>query len=301
MFSIILPVFNKEKYINNTVNSILNQTFKDFELIIIDDGSTDKSIEIIQSIIDRRIKVFTQKNSGVSIARNKGISLAEKEYIAFIDADDFWDSRFLETINELIMFYPSAGAFFSDYQLVENIKETVILKKEIKASKKLLIKNYFKYVIENNKAMWTSCVIVKKKVLNDMGGFPEKISRGEDVHLWTSIALYYDIAYTSYIGAYYNRGVEDSLTRGDFELEKSFANTAEEFLNKNIELVDDQKSFYEYMMTYVLSKAKYKIKNCRNREARKILKKYRNTDNKKLLLVLYILSYLPNVFVKRLL
>ena len=92
MFSIVIPNFNTEKYIANTISSVLNQTFKNWELIIIDDGSTDTSVIVINQFIrkDSRIRLFRQKNLGVSTARNRGVSLSRNNFIAFLDSDDLW-------------------------------------------------------------------------------------------------------------------------------------------------------------------------------------------------------------------
>ena len=96
--SVIMPVYNTEKYLKYSIESILNQSFKDFEFIIINDGSTDNSLNIIKeySTRDNRIKIVDQENSGVSISRNKGIINSIGEYVAFVDADDIWELNKLE-------------------------------------------------------------------------------------------------------------------------------------------------------------------------------------------------------------
>lgn len=94
--SIVMPVYNKEKYIKNAIESVISQTFKDWELIIIDDGSVDNSYEICKQFSDERIHVYHTKNQGVSIARNYGMSLARGEYITFIDGDDTVSENYLK-------------------------------------------------------------------------------------------------------------------------------------------------------------------------------------------------------------
>src|SRR4028118_491035 len=88
--SVIIPVYQVEKYIAAAVQSVLEQTYKDFELLIIDDGSTDRSLEICQQFSDPRIKIIRQQNQGVCAARNTGIRHAQTEYLAFLDGDDLW-------------------------------------------------------------------------------------------------------------------------------------------------------------------------------------------------------------------
>jgi glycosyltransferase involved in cell wall biosynthesis len=94
--SVIIPVYNGEKTIKQTVESVLNQTFRDFELLIINDGSQDATLEIIQAINDERIQVFSYQNSGVSASRNRALTKAKGEFISFIDADDLWTPNKLE-------------------------------------------------------------------------------------------------------------------------------------------------------------------------------------------------------------
>ena len=104
LVSIIIPCFNSEKFIENTLNSVLKQTYKNFEVIVIDDGSKDKSAEIIRqmSCYDARIRYIYQSNSGVSIARNNGIINSSGNYIAVLDSDDIWFNNHLETSLEIL-------------------------------------------------------------------------------------------------------------------------------------------------------------------------------------------------------
>ena len=99
--SVVIPLYNKAPYIDRALRSVLAQTFQDFEVIIVDDGSTDGGAKIVKSTTDKRIKLIQQKNSGVSAARNRGIQESKSKLIAFLDADDEWKSRFLEVILRL--------------------------------------------------------------------------------------------------------------------------------------------------------------------------------------------------------
>ena len=101
MISIIIPAYNAADYLAQTIESVLNQTYSDFELILIDDGSTDRTREIIKDYQckDARIKYFYKENGGVSSARNLGLQKATGDFVSFLDSDDLWDRRFLESIN----------------------------------------------------------------------------------------------------------------------------------------------------------------------------------------------------------
>lgn len=116
--SVVIPLYNKEQYIERTIISILSQTFQDFEIIIVDDGSTDGSVERAETWADDRIKVLKMEHKGASAARNKGILAATAELITFIDADDEWKPGFLEKIIYLKDKYPECGAYATSYEIV---------------------------------------------------------------------------------------------------------------------------------------------------------------------------------------
>ena len=115
MISIVIPLYNKEKQIVAALQKVFEQTYQDFEVIIVDDGSTDGSISEVNKFSDSRVRLISQENAGVSMARNKGIENAKGKYIAFLDADDEWDSQYLEEQINLINRYPQCDIFASNY------------------------------------------------------------------------------------------------------------------------------------------------------------------------------------------
>lgn len=204
-FSIIIPLFNKEKYIQNTIESVLKQSFQDFEIVIINDGSTDNSLFIINHFKDERIKIVTQKNRGVASARNKGIELAEGKIIAFLDADDNWLPNHLQEIFELSEEKIECGMFCSRYtiKIKENHFEKVSFKNNIADNYKGIVEDFFKTSLKNRVAL-TSALAVKKEVFEKIGLFNESYSNGEDTNLWIKIALNYKIAITNKVTCIYN-------------------------------------------------------------------------------------------------
>ena len=118
MFSVVIPLYNKADYINKSIESVLNQSFVDFELIVVDDGSTDTSAEIAQSFLTDDHKLIRQQNTGVSAARNTGVANARHELIAFLDADDWWEPDFLQEMKFLIESHPEAGLYSSNFYTV---------------------------------------------------------------------------------------------------------------------------------------------------------------------------------------
>lgn len=206
MISIVIPLYNKSKSIEHTLQSILNQTYSDFEVIIVDDGSTDNSIEIVSSIKDPRIKFFKQKNQGVSAARNSGVEKASCDLVAFLDADDEWDSDYLETQVNLIHTYPEASVFGTNYRFKDsdgNISNT-ILKHINWDNTSGILTNYFEVASFSHVPVWSSAVVIRKEALLCIGGFPVGIKSGEDLLTWARLAVKYKIAYHVEPKATYN-------------------------------------------------------------------------------------------------
>lgn len=198
-FSIIIPLYNKELYIERSISSVLNQTFKNFELIVVDDGSTDNGPNIVKNILDKRIYLIQQENKGVSSARNKGIDASKYEFIAFLDADDEWKPEFLETILKLVNKYPDAGAYATAYcsDNGKNISTEFNISFTNTYDKEYLINNYFKISSEGRPLLCSSSsVMVPKKTIVAVGNFSTDAWWGEDLDMWGRIALKYPIAFS---------------------------------------------------------------------------------------------------------
>jgi len=207
MFSVVLPLYNKENEILDTVNSVLQQTVRDFELIVVNDGATDGSVRIVEAISDPRIAIVHKQNSGVSSARNTGIARATAPYIAFIDGDDHWEPDFLETINDLINEYPEAAIFGTAFAGRANGKITHIYA----GDKEGILNNYFESCI-GRFLIHSSAVCVKREVFDKVPPFNECMTHGEDVDMWGRLAKHFKVAVSTQIKAYYNRNVENSAS-----------------------------------------------------------------------------------------
>lgn len=208
MISIIIPLYNKAHQIRNTLASVLLQTYRDFELIIVDDGSTDDSIAEVQKFDDGRIRVIHQRNSGVSAARNRGIKEAKYDLIAFLDADDEWKPDYLDTQNRLAQKYPECSVFACNYEFHNSkgqITPTIIRKLSFKSDTGILT-NYFEVASISHPPLWTSAVVVRKKAIESVGGFPIGIKSGEDLLTWARLAVKFKIAYNRTPLAIYNLG-----------------------------------------------------------------------------------------------
>ena len=261
MFSVIIPLYNKAPYIRKALESVLAQTYTDYELIVVDDGSTDGSAEIAEAMLNEAIRqqgykakgmedevegerleakgtenseadtpAFTpytlhstptessrliasspyrllrQQNAGVSAARNAGVAQAHAEYIAFLDADDWWEPTYLERMAQLINDYPDAGLYASNYVYYKPGKTHVALNIPTGYI------NYPKAYYESDAMpVWTGAAMIPRKVYDEMGGFSLGIKLGEDFLLWSKIALHYPVAFLNEPLAWYNNDVPATL------------------------------------------------------------------------------------------
>lgn len=213
MISVIIPLYNKETTIKRTIESVLNQTFQDFEIVVIDDGSTDHSVEVVGAISDPRIRLINQPNAGVSAARNAGIMASRYDYVAFLDADDEWDSDFLETINSLISKFPTASVFATNYRFSnqDNVITPTIIR-GLKTNEPSIIDNYFQIVSNSHPLVCSSAVAIRKEAIDSIGGFPKGIKAGEDLLTWARLASRYPVAYDPTPHSTFN--IEDAVFTG---------------------------------------------------------------------------------------
>jgi len=206
-FSVVIPLYNKEKFVENTLKSVLNQSFKDFEIIIIDDGSSDNSFNIVKRINDSRIKLFSHENHGLSFSRNCGIKKAKANYIAFMDADDLWQIDFLSSIFKLITIYTDLHVFATNYSSFYKDQEPNLNSEAINDNE--LIDNYF----ERCKNVYASSSLVcHKSVFETIGYFNENVNYGEEEDFAIRCFLQYNLAYCKTIKAYRLDGIENQLT-----------------------------------------------------------------------------------------
>jgi glycosyltransferase involved in cell wall biosynthesis len=198
MFSVVIPLYNKEQYISRTIQSVLDQTFQDFEIVIVNDGSTDGSVAELEKFDDERIHLVHQDNAGVSAARNRGIEKAKYELIAFLDADDLWEKDFLETMVMLKNNYEKCSIFAVNYkiQAQDNSTKSIIINGLPEGFKKGILHSYFQIASQSDPILWTSSIVVKKEAIESIGGFPLGIHAGEDLLTWARLASRFDIAYT---------------------------------------------------------------------------------------------------------
>lgn len=204
MISIAIPLYNKANTIERTVASVLAQTVSDWELIVIDDGSSDNGPALVKRFDDSRIRLVTQANAGVSAARNHGVELASSTVVAFVDADDYWDSEHLANLGQLVSQFPDASIFASAYFMVDEegqVRKTR-LHDEQKDSEAMKMSNYFADALAGDPPICSSAVAVNKLAFSQVGGFPLGIKAGEDLITWARLACVGDVAYSRHATAY---------------------------------------------------------------------------------------------------
>lgn len=193
-FSVVIPLYNKQNFIETTLQSLLIQNFVDFEVLIINDGSTDSSEFIVKQFSDDRIKYFVQENQGVSAARNVGIYNSSADYICFLDADDFWYSNFLQSMRDIILKFPEQHVFASAIE-IETSKNIFKPQYSIQKTSEFELVDYFEASLKES-VIWTGSTVFHKSVFEKSGHFDKDIRSGEDIDLWIRIGLLYPILFS---------------------------------------------------------------------------------------------------------
>ncbi|WDF64698.1 glycosyltransferase family 2 protein [Flavobacterium sp. KACC 22763] len=275
-FSIIIPLYNKENFIENTIQSVLNQTFQDFEIIVVNDGSTDKSEEKLLQFKDPRIQYFIKKNKGVSATRNYGIEKANADFIAFLDADDYWHPTFLETIYTNISKLPNQKVFSAAIEF-ETSKKVISAQYSIsKTNDDFEIVNYFKASLKET-VLCTSCSVFHKSIFEEIGHFDTKIKSGEDTDLWIRIGLVYPVVFSWKVLARYiydpkslskdKRLIKEKMDFSKFEIAEQTNSNLKRFLDLNrfslaikSKLAGEKTLFYKYYNAIDLENLSWKKK-----------------------------------------
>jgi glycosyltransferase involved in cell wall biosynthesis len=198
MISVIIPLYNKASTIVKTVQSVLTQTHTSFELVVIDDGSTDNGIEQLSTVADPRVRVIRQANAGVAAARNRGAQLACSEWVAFLDADDLWEPNHLENLVQLRTTYPDAVLYATAYSVLgETGRKRPIRLRDSRSTQPFgLMANYFEDILAYEHPINSSSVMLRRDALQAAGGFPVGVQSGEDLILWARLACAGAIAYS---------------------------------------------------------------------------------------------------------
>ena len=201
LVSIILPTYNRANLIPDAINSILAQTYQNWELIIWIDGSTDNTREVLSSYDDHRIKIFSDKNHGMSYALNNAVKASRSEYIAFLDDDDQWTDNKLSHQMTTLLNSPEIDLIFGNFCNINKANGKVGLGfeqnaiamrylkyKKVQNNSFLITDNFLKSISINNFIAFDS-VIIRKKVIEKVGSFNESLRNGQDFEYWWRLAI----------------------------------------------------------------------------------------------------------------
>lgn len=195
--SIIMPLYNKENLVLSSIASVQAQTFSDWELVVVDDGSSDAGPEQVAALDDARIRQIRQANGGVSAARNRGIAEARCELLAFLDADDCWQADYLQAIVALARDFPQARWFATSY-LIRHPRDgeyQARLRGVPTGFQRGVLDDYFSLAVVSDPPVNSSVVSIFRSAIEDIGGFPEGIASGEDLLTWARLAARFPLAY----------------------------------------------------------------------------------------------------------
>jgi len=298
LISVIIPLYNKGPYVERAIQSVLTQSIQDFEIIVVEGGSTDNSLEVVRKFDDPRLHVITQVDKGVSAARNEGVHIAESDFIAFLDADDEWMLDFIETLLRLKDNYPDTGVYFTAIKEkgLDNDEKSHTYSCVPFEGWEGVIENYFQALVHGDPLYYPSSLALRKDVFLDNGGFTQGAAWGEDQDLCGRIALRKSIAFSSNICSIIYK--TDEYARA---MRKRIAITEEHPFIKPAQKAISEGKVPDYLMTdlknwinlLVLFSVKYNLNAGNPDSARNILKRNRieGISRKKMWLVFW--SFMP--------
>ncbi|MHB9155431.1 MAG: glycosyltransferase family 2 protein [Endomicrobiales bacterium] len=273
--SVVIPLHNKAGHIRRALHSVLSQTMHEFEVIVVNDASTDGGEKAVQAMGDGRIRLLRRDKPGAGghAARNLGIGAARSGLIAFLDADDMYNPEFLRTVLRLHGRYPEAGAFATAYVIQAGAGSRVLPRYAAIPPHPWegLIPDYFRSVLDAAPPVWTSATCVRKEVFNEAGFFPEGEKKGGDQDMWLRIALRYPIAYSTYRGAVYFRDAQNRIGNTVSLCGYKLVRTAQDALKDPRFPPQDAAHLREYIARYQLEHAAHLVCALRQEEARRAL------------------------------
>ena len=295
-FSVVIPLYNKANYIESTIRSVLDQTCDDYELIVVDDGSSDNSLALARKYESDRVRVIAQANQGVSVARNTGIENARGSFIAFLDADDQWEPQYLETIQVLTEQYPESAIFVTAYAVdMGNGKIHYSTRLEPQTG---CLPSYWLTLAKGYDFVWTSATVIRRDALMEAGLFKPGEKIGQDLDMWARVArINPRVAYSNRIGVRYNRAAEaNARTRVRVAWAGAFNRDLEEELVNTQRTAEEKASIqhkYDKKMTVFIFTAILAGEKDRAGKALKEWKGEKNTTNRLLRTGLRIAMLMP--------
>ncbi len=220
MISVVIPLYNKEQSVRASLESVLAQSFHDFEVVVVNDGSTDDSALVVRDIIqkDGRIRLVNKENGGVCSARNLGIKDSYGEYIAFLDADDVWDKEYLAEQVRMIRDFPEAAMWGINYAELSNGKLVRTLATGLPKGYRGYVEDYFQLKGRISDLFCSSSVVIKKEAFEKVGVFDERIKYAEDNDMWFRIIATHKVAFYDRYMVYYMFDAENRALKRKIRL-----------------------------------------------------------------------------------
>ena len=257
LISVVIPLYNKAPYIRRAIESVLKQTYQKFEILVVGGHSNDGGEDIVLEFNDSRIILIDEVGKGVSAARNQGINLSSGSLVSFLDADDYWPPRYLESILDLQRMFPNAGLYASGFRFVSNSTETPVHYHSLPESYYGIVPSYFQAVVlEGRDFLATSSITIPKATFEEVGYFNIQHSYNEDSELVGRIALKYPIAIDTRIKISYTTDSDNSLSRNPpAKYQHPFITIIENISTEDLVLRDDYASILEYLDKLYLTSA----------------------------------------------
>lgn len=303
MFSVIIPVYNGATFIDTAIESVFKQSFTDWEIVIVNDGSSDNTADVLKKYeADPRITVYTQDNAGVSIARNNGITASKGSHIVFLDADDVWHNNHLEVMYSLIKKYPDAGMYgtFTRTELVngEIIEECNYFKNR---DTEVYTKDFFKeYYLDKSAKMFTVITTCFSRNALDVAGlFSVGCAIGEDLELSLRVAAYFPVVLSPKATATYKKVNSTATKDRSFDPDWKFFDSVNELYEDNRISNDKKENLKKIMQWFTMRRSRHYIIDGRKKDAYCAYKNIGNDPRlRKDKLITAILLILPVCFVK---
>lgn len=292
--SVVIPLYNKGPYIARAINSVLAQTFQDFELIVVDDGSTDDGVEVVRGFDDSRIQLIQQENQGVSAARNRGIEAARAEMVAFLDADDEWLPGFLETILRLRALYPNAGLYGTAYEVY--FPGSIVKRVYLKDDGDRLLSSYFSALVGFGSPIFnSSSFAAPRDILMKVGGYTLGVKWNEDGALWGKVALHYPVAYSPDICSIFHQYSANNSTGITEYLEKPFLQYLSTLSREELLGREDAEYLKEYCDSCRLATISRNIYSGHGAIAKRELSSVNSSRYTREKYKLWVMSYIPKL------
>lgn len=226
MISVVIPLYNKEKSIASTLQSVYEQTYTDYEVVIVNDGSTDNSANVVKDFIARiddrcianRWTLINKPNGGVCSARNRGIEEAKGEYVALLDGDDIWDKEYLAEQMKMIRDFPEAAMWGINFAETNDGKLVRKLETALPEGYRGYVENYFHMKGRISDLFCSSSVVIRKEVFDNVGKFDERLKYSEDTDMWWRIIATYPVAFYDRYMVFYRFDAENRALNRECKL-----------------------------------------------------------------------------------